>query len=130
MENYNNNEKRNLYERIDDSIMKGVNASVRTWNWTTERTKADLAGIVMHSGAILGSAQAIMDPSCPAVIKAITAAWIPLASLQHWVNRRYEQKEEKAADKDVIDYHVEEFKEGCKKGGAYFCSECSYSLQL
>ena len=34
---------KNLYQQIDDTIMYGINAGVKAWNWTTGRTKADLA---------------------------------------------------------------------------------------
>ena len=33
----------NLYDKLDDAIMPGVNAGVRAWNWTTGGTKADFA---------------------------------------------------------------------------------------
>ena len=34
------------YEKLDDAIMYGVNKGVRAWNWSTGRTKSDLAKVL------------------------------------------------------------------------------------
>jgi hypothetical protein len=36
-----------IYDSFDSFIMKGINTGVRAWNWTTGRTKADLANTLL-----------------------------------------------------------------------------------
>jgi len=44
------------YGTLDEAIMKGVNASVRAYNWTTGKTKADLANKLLTVAPIFESA--------------------------------------------------------------------------
>src|SRR3989338_7017707 len=46
--------------RIDNGIMKGVNAGVRAWNWTTGRTKKSLSNILMNA-SLLGVMTGFVD---------------------------------------------------------------------
>ena len=48
------------YEKFDDAIMSGVNKSVRAWNWTTGRTKSDLAKVINHTSNITACADFIL----------------------------------------------------------------------
>ena len=41
------------YEKLDDAIMYGVNKGVRAWNWSTGRTKSDLANLLENSGLVV-----------------------------------------------------------------------------
>jgi len=34
------------YQKLDDAVMCGVNKGVRAWNWSTGRTKSDLAKVL------------------------------------------------------------------------------------
>jgi hypothetical protein len=49
-----------LYEKLDEGIMYGVNKVVQAWNWTTGKTKEDLANPILAVGGILG-VQAYLD---------------------------------------------------------------------
>ena len=35
------------YQKFDDVVMYGVNKGVRAWNWTTGKTKTDLANSLL-----------------------------------------------------------------------------------
>ena len=53
------------YTTLDDTIMKGVNAGVRGWNWLTGETKADLASKVGILGAGLMAGACMIRPNEP-----------------------------------------------------------------
>jgi hypothetical protein len=47
-----NKAKEGFYQKIDNNIMAGVNAGVKTWNRTTGRTRADLANLMAYASNI------------------------------------------------------------------------------
>ncbi len=48
------------YEKFDDAVMSGVNKGVRAWNWTTGKTKTDLANSLLIGGAVMNSASSLV----------------------------------------------------------------------
>jgi hypothetical protein len=42
----------NIFSKIDDTVMKGVNAGVRAYNWTTGGTKLDLSRTLLSTAPI------------------------------------------------------------------------------
>ncbi len=78
----------NLYEKLDNTLMKGANAAVKAWNWTTGRTKKDLANIFLWGGSTILAVNLAREPIQGATI---VAAVIPLQTIpiQYNHNRIY-----------------------------------------
>jgi len=51
---------KNPLQYVDDTIMYGVNKGVHAWNWTTGRTKADLANEMLTVASVSESLGAIL----------------------------------------------------------------------
>jgi len=108
----------NLYERFDKFMMNRTNEAVQAWNWTTGRTKSDLASILtvganfalvctgydhnVHTGNILA-------PIC-----LLNAALSP-----RYLKKR-EEKEISAAERGLKDLEVEAQKQVEKLIGTYY----------
>jgi len=112
---------KNPLKSIDDAVMSGVNSGVRAWNWTTGRTKADLANIFVlgGTGTLIGSA-AYKHP----IIGLLSLAFLYPATSILKRNRRIEKIESDAADSLAQSIEVEFSKRDNKCYGNLFLS-CS-----
>lgn len=110
----------NLYDRLDEEIMKGVNAGVRTWNWTTGRTKGDLANILEFSGYALMSSGLLAES--PEHILPVTLIVIPSSACCYIGNKNIDDREIKAYEKQCLDPKVEKQKKTLLKYCAPLCS--------
>lgn len=111
----------NAYEKLDDTIMKGVNASVRAYNWTTGKTKADLANKLLTIAPIAESTGFIgMSYEklffLPILI-SISGAMIYLSHIIQKRNKETEMLELKALEDSCLDYKVERRKEANSRIG-------------
>ena len=76
-----------LYGKLDDGIMYGVNKAVHAWNWTTGRPKEDLANISLGLGGIAISNSFLEDGNFPfAVLSALVC--IPAMKTNYWQGTR------------------------------------------
>ena len=103
-----NNEKIGLYRAIDNAIMRGVNGGVRAWNWTTGRTKADLANTMLTIAPILESVGWI---NLSQTI-GICMTGLCLSHSHHYQkeNIKMEEMESKALSIGAMDLEVEKYK--------------------
>jgi hypothetical protein len=94
------------YKFIDDATMYLANASVKTWNWTTGRTKADLASILQKTSAV-SYGLGVFSYNIPL---GIFSSIIALVGANHCVNHfiKFEKAEEKALEKKAKDIQVED----------------------
>jgi hypothetical protein len=94
-----------IYEHIDSAIMKSVNEGVRAWNWTTGKTKADLANMCSVGGSAMFSLASweAHDP--------FTCSFIPFfildAIIKTKMNNDTEHRELNALEKGLKDPVVE-----------------------
>lgn len=95
------------YEGLDGALMKGANATVRAWNWTTGRTKSDLANMANITGlaAIIGGLAIGMPLLLPLTL--------PISLLMHLTNKentRTDSLELEAREKNCLNMGVEKLK--------------------
>jgi hypothetical protein len=113
MQKNKDNNKTNLYQRIDESIMRGVNKTVKAWNWTTGYTKADLANTMLYTALILQSTGfAVKKEVAPAVV----CATIALNTITKWAkyNKDVERLEKNAINDGALSPKAENYKDACK----------------
>lgn len=109
-------------KKLDEGILYCVNRAVHAWNWTTGRTRADLANLLQTGGVIAGSLGMILSM---AIDKRYFESFVyPLILFggAHFVQRKnmeIDGLELKALEKEAKSIEVEEFKYNCKFGG-YF----------
>jgi len=113
-----NGNQRSLYQRIDDSLMRGANKAVKMWNWTTGGTKASLANTVLAAG------EAICVINCFAgssdFNRSSTLPYIFIIPLLMMGNKNQEKIESKAKESNALDANAEICKIAYKKAGPTF----------
>ena len=110
-----------IYNKLDEGIMKGVNAGVRTWNWTTGRTKGDLANGMLSMAVILESTGWINNGNYLFTVLALFTSH----KFQN-DNLEMEVKEENASNNGLKDYNFEDFKMKNKVMGLLALPACPY----
>ena len=104
-----------IYDHVDSAIMKGVNEGVRAWNWTTGRTKSDLANICLVGTSAFTSVGLIN------MSKPLGYAMVPIVLLataaKSYLNKKSELRELSALEKGLKDPVVEGQKELEKEFG-------------
>lgn len=111
----NNTNNGNFYQRIDNSIMKGVNKAVRAWNWTTGRTKADLANTIVVAGMASTLTAAFLDKS----YLTASAVDIGFGTLLVMINKHIEKLEKEAVERNALDINAEKYKSFYKVFGPF-----------
>lgn len=105
----------NAYEKLDDQIMKGVNASVRAYNWTTGKTKADLANKLLTIAPIAESTGFIgmsyNNPFLLPISLSISGAMMFISHDAQERNKETDMLEQKSLEDSCLDYIVELRKE-------------------
>ena len=111
----------NAYEKLDDSIMKCVNASVRAYNWTTGKTKADLANKLLTIAPIAESMGFIgMSYNHLSLLPGsifISGALVFLSHITQERNKKTDMLEQRALEDGCLDFRVESRKEADGKIG-------------
>lgn len=111
----------NAYEKLDDTIMKGVNASVRAYNWTTGKTKADLANKLLTIAPIAESTGFIglsyNNPFFLPISLSISGAMMFISHDAQERNKETDMLEKKALEDGCLDFKVESRKEADGKIG-------------
>ena len=94
-----------LYEKFDSTLMRGVNAGVRAWNWTTGKTRAELANNLELGGAVFWSIGVF------GMNKVAGAIGVPLAALGTYgaaiLNNKQDKVEAEALEKKALDPFAE-----------------------
>lgn len=95
--------------------MKGVNAGVNAWNWTTGRTRAELANFLLGSNiAILGAGAVLGNEMLEA---AVALSYLMVNEEKMEFNHDLDYLEMKAADNHAKNMSVEREKERMKRWG-------------
>lgn len=96
------------YELLDNTLMYGANKAVHVWNWTTGRTKSDLANKMLTTAPVMeGAGYIIMHPLIGGLM---TLALLGLSHSTQSSNKRIEEKEIEAIENEALDYEVEQYK--------------------
>lgn len=110
-------EKRNSAQLVDDTIMAGVNSGVRVWNWTTGRTKADLANMMLTGsaiglglGACLFTGEKAVNPLGKGAVLVVGAGGCFVAHMFQRGNIKIEELEGKAMEDSAMSLRAEEMK--------------------
>ena len=115
-----------LYNKLDDLVMKGTTKAVQTYNWTTGRTRADLAKDLSTIGTILFSSGALMNDinknRQPVLAAMLSGGFIFVTHLFHKFYDELDNLEQKAAHDGFKDIKVESKKQDLKYGGTIIIS--------
>lgn len=98
-----------IAEKLDDIVMKGVNAGVHAWNWTTGRGKADLANLLNISGGLTINTGFILQRDYLS-----TSIFLPTMIFVSYklgrANKSVEKSEINAINSQALDIEVEDNK--------------------
>ena len=86
-----------LYEKVDNTIMYGVNKGVKAWNWTTGQTKADLANQLLTVAPVAEISSYFLNRDLFYEILG-SPVMIFLSHVCQIKNKKQEAEEEKAAE--------------------------------
>ncbi|MBS3098914.1 hypothetical protein J4462_01745 [Candidatus Pacearchaeota archaeon] len=92
------------YTALDDVLMKGAEAVVKSYNWTTGRTKADLANKLLTVAPILESAGVFGVGSF--YILPLCGAFLLASHFQQRMNKKTELAEKKSMSDGAVDYEI------------------------
>jgi len=106
----NTNGRKPVHQVVDDTIMKGVNAGVRAWNWSTGRTKADLANTMLTVAPVLESVGWVNSSFGPAAGAMVGGLCLTASHLAQIHNKEIEAKEVRAINGSLINMEVERYK--------------------
>lgn len=107
---------KSLYGRVDEAIMSGVNKGVKAWNWTTGRTKADLANVSNIAATTTYTLYSISSKDIAPYVFLPLVAGVSLVNIKS--NIYFEKKEVKALENGLKDMQVEIHKEIAKIEGS------------
>ncbi|MBP7708560.1 hypothetical protein KA107_02650 [Candidatus Pacearchaeota archaeon] len=108
-----------LYEKFDSAAMTATNKLVMAWNWTTGRTKSDLANsLVYFGGAAIPAGSFIRDSLIGGAI--LSLFYLPLSVMLTKRNKQVESTESSALERGLKDLRVEKIKESYGQTGLVF----------
>jgi len=117
-----------VYQAVDNTIMKGVNAAVRAWNWTTGRTRADLANLMLGVAPI---------GECTGYFGSLSFVGVPFGIVclfgSHYAqkeNQEVDSFEKKAAQSGVMDPNVERIRTRHRVMGPSFIGVSGFQASL
>ncbi|MEI7719030.1 MAG: hypothetical protein WCI72_04125 [archaeon] len=104
----NNHKRKGVYETIDSGIMYGVNKGVQAWNWTTGRTKFELANGLLMGYTVLYSAKSLVNEKSTNLDHLGAACFALLLGQMYssWY-RKNDKLEVQAMEKSLKDLKVE-----------------------
>lgn len=108
----------NGYKVLDDAIMHGVNSSVYAWNWTTGRTKEELANTFLATGCAVGATGNILYQKIGPLV--FLPAYLMLYRSRSTDNKKYGADERAAIESDCKNFEAEEYKR-CASFMGPFC---------
>jgi len=105
-----------MYDSLDNYLMGGANNAVQAWNWTTGKTKTDLANLVLNATTITyNSAFALRHP---ALLLLSAPIFFPAIHIEQKQNIKQDKLEQKAAESGLKDISAELMKTGRKFAGS------------
>jgi len=104
-----------LFNKIDEGMMRGVNTGVRVWNWTTGKTKADLANDLLTIAPILESV-GMANRGLYIIIPGL----LYISHIVQKENTKIEKKESRAIENNALDFEVEKYKLNSKVNALIF----------
>jgi hypothetical protein len=104
-----------LVEKVDEILMAGATKTARAWNWTTGRTKADLANTLVYCGGALISV--VVARANPDVGPLVALGTIYISYDIGKSNKRRETAEVKALESNQKSLAVETWKDVAKVAG-------------
>jgi len=84
------------YEQFDKGIMKCVNSGMRAWNWTTGRTKVDLANSMLFVAPMIESTGVALYST--SLLPVIAPLFFGASLIYMHLNKNVEKAEEKASE--------------------------------
>jgi hypothetical protein len=106
------------YDALDDAIMYGANKVVRAWNWTTGKTKADLANLtIVLAGTLNVAGTYAVNPSDTGL--AVLICFMAGKGTPK-LHNEIENREERAFYSNCKDIYVEAWKDRTKYLGPAF----------
>lgn len=107
-----------VYEYFDNTLLFGANKINHAWNWTTGRTKSDLASLSYGGGAVLlNTVFAMSHPIMLSIgIPAFTAGFF--SNSREF--KKVEQKEREALENEAKDWYVEDKKRSYQGAGGFW----------
>ncbi len=97
------------FQKLDDGVLYCANKSVRAWNYTTGRTRADLASATYVTGFSLISILGFQVPKSersPMFLPFLLTAGASATYYQNMNFKNFERKEAKNSA-DILDFEVE-----------------------
>ena len=89
-----------FYNYLDSQIMKGVNKGVKAWNYTTGRTKTDLANLLLYVAPVAESAGLIAISSSVAAV--FSPIYMYISHSDQKKNKKLEQIENQAISQQMM----------------------------
>lgn len=111
------NPLKKAYESFDNFMMHNANNAVHAWNWTTGRTKADLANLVLDATAVTFNFGILLSGLYFLPISALLS--IPIIHYEQKENIIIDEKEQKAAEDNLKEIEVEFYKNSKKNSGTF-----------
>lgn len=113
------------YNVLDDAIMFGVNGGVHLWNWTTGRTKRDLATLMNIGGFTFATAGNYFFHPAAGAIAALAFGYYNYTLFR--MNKMFEKDERENANNEFLSLHLEFGKKLYESAG--FCQN-NYGVVL
>jgi len=107
-----------VYDKFDDGMIYLTNKAVRAFNWTTGKTKSDLANFFNTGTWTLFIGGSLIDNPIFELIAA--PPFLCVGYETHKLNKMLEEKEISALEKGCLDSGVETYKYLSKIGGPIF----------
>jgi len=101
-----------LYEHFDRFMMARTNEAVQAWNWTTGRTRAELADVLQVSANVCASAHFLQRNN--AIGYLVVPLFVYGAYASHQVHEKQDKLESKAAQNSLKNMVVENIKQSNK----------------
>lgn len=121
-----------ILAKLDDVVMKGANASVKAYNWTTGGTKADLANNMLSVAPVsylIGTLPQIsILPEITPIILAISSLFFMNSHKMQLYNKKVNELEKKAANNDILNILVVDAKRKSKIVGYAFGGVSTFPL--
>lgn len=107
-----------LYEKTDNALMYGVNKGVKAWNWTTGKTKTNLANSLLTVAPVFEGAGLLSIN--PVIGGIMIPMYLLVSHLNQKRNKEQEILEKKAAESQVMLNPENSYEKSNKKFGLLF----------
>lgn len=106
------------YGAVDGALMYGANKAVRSWNWTTGETKAELANGMLGVASVLECSGAF---AWSALLGSIVLPFSLVGThIYQLVNENCENNEVKSLESKAKNVEAEDYKKSCEFDGSFY----------